>query len=163
LFSNNTRAEWKSKSRRFISYRSPITRDVFAKKERINLEQEKGESLDHNSRKPKVLVDVLSSLAELKLPNFSNKPTALQPEPIKINKKPSNHPNVALSHQNFLNVFAHSSKNEYSHQLERIAEQSHVNEYFELEILNTTTPGAVSRIVYVPALALFSYEVGLIR
>lgn len=84
----------------------------------------------------------------------------MQPEPQKFTKKTTNHPNVALSHQNFLNVFAHSSKNEYSNQLERIAEQSHVNEYFELEVFNTTTPGAVSRIVYVPALALFSYEVG---
>ncbi len=142
-------------------YRSPITRDVFAKKEKIEIEKEKGESLDHQNKRPKILTDIMSSLADLKLPNFSNKtqlPSEKPQEPQKFTKKTSTHPNVALSHQNFLNVFSQVNKNDYLTQLERVAGQSSIGEYIELEFFNTTT-SSIGKIVYVPAMTLFSYEV----
>lgn len=70
----------------------------------------------------------------------------------------SNHPNVALSHKNFIDFCSKYAQPEYFNKLDKLIFESKVDDFFDLVCLRSANK-IISKSIHLKTLVIFSHEV----
>ena len=104
---------------------------------------------------------IASASAKLIGDNINNSSKQIDEQKNSLLRKSSNHPNIAIGHQSFMNLCGQSVNIDLGQRFEKLLINSNIEDFVQLELPVIEMESKNIQIIYIPSLTLLSYRVKL--